>query len=65
MAKDGRKPRYNVISLRMTDEEMESIQQLMALTNTSASTIMRHAFTMLSAQWADTRPEQADAPQAG
>ena len=53
MAKDGRKARYNVISMRITDEEMAGIQELMAKTNKNASTLMRHAFNQLLAQWFD------------
>jgi hypothetical protein len=51
MAKDGRKPRYNVVSMRMTDEEMASIQELMARTNQNASALMRHGFDLLMEQW--------------
>ncbi len=61
MAKDGRKPRYNVVSLRMTDEEMASIQELMAKTNKNASTLMRQAFNLLMMEWFD----HADAGQQG
>ena len=59
MAKDGRKPRYNVISLRLTDEEMADIQQLMTRTDKKASALMRHAFTLLMAQWLQPRHDQA------
>ena len=51
MSKDGRKPRYNVVSMRMTDEEMASIQELMARTNKNASALMRQGFNMLMEQW--------------
>ncbi len=49
--KDGRKPRYNVVSMRMTDEEMASIQELMARTNKNASALMRQGFDLLMEQW--------------
>ncbi len=49
----------------MTDEEMASIQELMAKTNKNASTLMRHAFDLLMAQWVEPRHGQADAPQPG
>ena len=66
MAKDGRKPRYNVVSLRMTDDEMASIQDLMARTNKNASALMRQAFDLLMAQWLVVpRADQHDASQHG
>ncbi len=47
--KNPRKP--NIISLRISDEEMQAIQQVMNATNAKASDLMRDAFALIKAQW--------------
>lgn len=53
-----------VISVRVTDEEMEDLQQLMELTNGNATGILRKALALFSAQWTATE-RQALAGSAG
>lgn len=43
-------PRYNVISMRISDEERESLENLMKRTQKSVSDIMREAMSALSMQ---------------
>ncbi len=43
-------PRYNVISMRISDEERESLEQIMNETHLSVSDIMREAMVLLKAQ---------------
>jgi hypothetical protein len=40
-------PRYNVISMRISDEERETLQEIMQLTKKSVSDIMREAMALL------------------
>ncbi len=42
-------PRYNVISMRISDEERENLENLMDKTNLSISDIMREAMEYFSA----------------
>ncbi len=51
--KNPRKP--NIVSMRIADDEMENIHKLMALTNKSASDLMREAFSLFNEQWQMTR----------
>lgn len=39
-------PRYNVISMRISDEERETLQQIIDTTNKSVSDIMREAMEL-------------------
>ncbi|MBI1921442.1 MAG: ribbon-helix-helix protein, CopG family [Geobacter sp.] len=48
-------PRYNVISMRISDEEREMLQTIMETTSKSVSEIMREAMEMFKAQI--TEPE--------
>ncbi len=43
-------PRYNVISLRISDEERVDLEQLMLRTHKSVSDIMREAMILFKAQ---------------
>ena len=41
----------NIISIRMSDEERDSIQSMMETRNKKASFIMREAFSLFKEQW--------------
>lgn len=43
-------PKYNVISMRISDEEREMLEQIMLTTNKSVSDIMRDAMDILKKQ---------------
>lgn len=43
-------PRYNVISMRISDEERETLEQIMTTTHKSVSDIMREAMEILKSQ---------------
>ena len=43
-------PRYNVISMRISDEEREALEQLMQTSSKSISDIMREAMELLTRQ---------------
>jgi len=43
-------PRYNVISMRISDEEKDTLELLMSSTHKSVSDIMREAMDLLKAQ---------------
>ena len=43
-------PRYNVISMRISDEERTTLEQLMDSTHKSVSDIMRDAMELLKKQ---------------
>ncbi|MBI1922005.1 MAG: hypothetical protein HYS23_13090 [Geobacter sp.] len=53
MRKKVKKP--NIISIRITDAEMENVQRLMAETNTRASDLMRAAFSLYRNQWEQSK----------
>jgi len=40
-------PRYNVISMRISDEERETLDQIMTVTKKSVSDIMRDAMDLI------------------
>ena len=42
-------PRYNVVSIRVSDEELEALQEVCKETNKSVSTIMREAMSLIRA----------------
>ena len=44
-------PRYNVISMRISDEEREHLEHLMSTTKKSVSDIMREAMEYFSAKY--------------
>ncbi len=43
-------PRYNVISMRISDEERETLQEIMKYSHKSVSDIMREAMELLKSQ---------------
>jgi predicted DNA-binding protein len=45
-------PRYNVISMRVSDEERDHLENLMQTTHKSISDIMREAMEYFSAHYA-------------
>ncbi len=45
-------PRYNVISMRISDEERETLQGIMDRTNKSVSDIMREAMELVKSRLA-------------
>lgn len=47
--KDPKKP--NIISVRVSDDEMKDVQQLMDLSSKRASELMREAFVLLKMKW--------------
>lgn len=49
-------PRYNVISMRISDEDREMIQHIASLTHKSVSDIMRDAMELLKTHV--TKPQQ-------
>lgn len=50
MGKMKEKPRYNVVSLRLTDEEQEALEQITRLNRMSISTFMREAMLLFAQQ---------------
>ena len=44
-------PRYNVISMRISDEEREHLESLMNKTHKSVSDVMREAMDYFTAQY--------------
>jgi len=46
-------PRYNVISMRISDEEREMLQLIMQTTEKSMSDIMREAMELFKSKWAN------------
>lgn len=43
-------PRYNVISMRISDEERETLEQIMDTTKKSVSDIMREAMELVKSR---------------
>lgn len=55
-------PRYNVISMRISDEERDRLQQIMDATQKSVSDIMREAMEIFAVQLQKTeQPAQQKA----
>jgi len=50
-------PRYNVISMRISDEERETLQEIMQTTQKSMSDIMREAMELFKSKWEKPRLE--------
>lgn len=44
-------PRYNVISMRISDEERELLQEIINSTHKSVSDIMREAMVLFKREW--------------
>lgn len=40
-------PRYNVVSIRVSDEELEALHEVCKETNKSVSTVMREAMSLI------------------
>ncbi len=40
-------PRYNVVSIRVSDEELEALQEVCKETNKSVSTVLREAMSLI------------------
>jgi len=49
-------PRYNVISMRISDEERETLEQLVQTTHKSVSDIMREAMELITNQLYKSQP---------
>ncbi|HWI41611.1 MAG TPA: ribbon-helix-helix protein, CopG family [Verrucomicrobiae bacterium] len=50
MGRMSENPRYNVISMRISDEEREILQEIMSVTHKSVSDIMREAMDLFRTQ---------------
>lgn len=50
MGKMRENPRYNVISMRISDEERATLDEIMYTTNKSVSQLMREAMEMIKLQ---------------
>jgi len=50
-------PRYNVISMRISDEEREMLQLIMQTTEKSMSDIMREAMELFKSKWDNPQVE--------
>lgn len=50
----------HIVSMRITDEEMEKVRKLTELTNLTAADLMRDAFNLWRQQW--ELSHQIDAP---
>jgi hypothetical protein len=46
MEKYKKKPKYNVVSMRVSDEEKLALEEMMRLCNTSISRLMREAMQL-------------------
>lgn len=57
MGRMSENPRYNVISMRISDEERETLQELMNTTHKSVSDIMREAMEMFKVQLVSRQQE--------
>lgn len=51
MGKMRENPRYNVISMRISDEERDHLENIMEKTNLSISDIMREAMEFFAANY--------------
>lgn len=52
-------PRYNVISMRISDAERETLEQIMDTTKKSVSDIMREAMELVKARSVDMNQKAA------
>ena len=52
--------RYNVISLRITDQEKESLEQVMLTTSKSVSAVMREALRIITGHGGNLRGTEAN-----
>ena len=51
-------PRYNVISMRISDEERETLEQIMDSTKKSVSDIMREAMQLVKSRACGMEPNK-------
>ncbi len=51
-------PRYNVISMRISDEERESLESIMSQTHLSISDIMREAMGYFAANYSQIESQR-------
>jgi len=51
-------PRYNVISMRISDEEKDTLETIMNTTHKSVSDIMREAMELLKGQLTNSQMNQ-------
>lgn len=51
-------PRYNVISMRISDEEREALQEIMQTSQMSISDIMREAMELFKNKWTKPHVEE-------
>lgn len=56
MSRAKENPRYNVISMRISEEELSHIEKLMEKNHKSVSHIMREAFECFAANHEHTNP---------
>ena len=59
MGKMRENPRYNVISMRISDEERAALDEIMYTTNKSVSQLMREAMEMIRLQACDGMQKKA------
>jgi predicted DNA-binding protein len=57
MGKINKNPRYNVISMRISEKERIHLETLVKKTNKSVSRIMREAMEYFAANYKDTKPK--------
>lgn len=57
MGKMRENPRYNVISMRISDEEREHLENIMQKTKLSISDIMREAMEYFAANYEQLDPQ--------
>ncbi len=59
MGKMRENPRYNVVSMRISDDERVELENLMSLTDKSVSSIMREAMLLFKARLEALRMERS------
>ena len=50
MGRSRENPRYNVVSMRISDDERETLRRIMNMTHKSVSDIMREAMEIFKSQ---------------
>lgn len=58
--KDRSQKKANIISIRMSDDERDAIQELMDTRGKKASSIMREALALFREQWEMSRRMEAE-----
>lgn len=59
MGRMSENPRYNVISMRISDEERETLMEIMNVTHKSVSDIMREAMELFRSHVVDPNQKAA------